>query len=132
VSVKLYIAQSRFSPIEVVIDGAPPCLYCGEPVTAPSTDGPLVCCSCDCGCNRDGSRWTAEQARDRRLHFQRKVDEYRDLHDKRIGVDPTDVECPTCSAWKGWACEGERYGYHAAGYHLERHEAARKAKEIRC
>ncbi len=41
----------------------------------------------------------------------------------------TSVECPTCGAWKGWACEGDDYGYHAAGYHPARHEAARRAKQ---
>lgn len=41
-------------------------------------------------------------------------------------VDATIVECPTCDAWKGWACEGDDYGYHAAGYHPARHEAARR------
>jgi hypothetical protein len=44
-------------------------------------------------------------------------------------VHATDVECPVCFAWEGWACEGDDYGYHAAGYHLERHEAARRAHE---
>lgn len=39
----------------------------------------------------------------------------------------TDVECPTCRAWKGWACAGRNYGYHAAGYHPRRESAARRA-----
>ena len=44
---------------------------------------------------------------------------------KRLeGHKPTDVTCPTCSAWEGWACEGDDYGYHAAGYHPARHAAA--------
>lgn len=43
-------------------------------------------------------------------------------------ADPTDVECPTCGAWEGWACEGDDYGYHAAGYHPARHEAAERRK----
>lgn len=34
----------------------------------------------------------------------------------KILVTATDVECPTCGAWVGWACEGSDYGYHAAGY----------------
>jgi len=48
-------------------------------------------------------------------------------------VDPTEVECPTCGAWVGWACEGRDYGYHAAGYHRSRQVAAERAaaaKEI--
>lgn len=44
-------------------------------------------------------------------------------------VDATDVECPTCGAWIGWACEGAKYGYHAAGYHRSRERAA-ATKEI--
>ena len=42
-------------------------------------------------------------------------------------VDATDVECPTCHAWVGWACEGANYGYHAAGYHPSRQRAAERA-----
>lgn len=47
--------------------------------------------------------------------------------------ESTDVECPTCGAWVGWACEGADYGYHAAGYHPSRQRAAERAaaaKEI--
>ena len=42
-------------------------------------------------------------------------------------VHATDIECPTCSAWVGWACEGKNYGYHAAGYHRARERAAERA-----
>ena len=42
-------------------------------------------------------------------------------------VDPTSVECPTCDAWVGWACNGANYGYHAAGYHPAREKAAARA-----
>jgi hypothetical protein len=42
-------------------------------------------------------------------------------------VDATAVECPTCHAWVGWACEGRDYGYHAAGYHPSRQRAAERA-----
>ena len=44
-----------------------------------------------------------------------------------IDVHATDVECPTCHAWVGWACEGKNYGYHAAGYHPSRRRAAEQA-----
>lgn len=50
-----------------------------------------------------------------------------------IRIDATIVECPTCHAWVGWACNGTDYGYHAAGYHRSRERAAEKAaasKEI--
>lgn len=40
--------------------------------------------------------------------------------------DATDVECPACGAWVGWACKGPDYGYHAAGYHPSRQRAAEK------
>ena len=36
----------------------------------------------------------------------------------------TSVECPTCDAWVGWACNGDDYGYHAAGYHPAREQIA--------
>ena len=41
----------------------------------------------------------------------------------------TDVECPvkSCGAWVGWACQGQGYGYHAAGYHPSRQRAADRA-----
>ena len=42
-------------------------------------------------------------------------------------VNATVVECPTCHARIGWACKGTDYGYHAAGYHPARHEAAQRA-----
>lgn len=44
-------------------------------------------------------------------------------------LDATVVECPSCHAWIGWACNGPNYGYHAAGYHRSRVRAARKLKE---
>lgn len=44
---------------------------------------------------------------------------------------PTDVECPTCHAWVGWACEGRGYGYHAAGYHRSRQRAAEALAIVR-
>ena len=42
---------------------------------------------------------------------------------------PTDIECPTCGAWVGWACEGDDYGYHAAGYHPARFAETRRARK---
>ena len=48
-----------------------------------------------------------------------------------INAHPTDVECPTCNAWVGWACEGEDYGYHAAGYHPSRERAAAEKASIK-
>lgn len=41
-----------------------------------------------------------------------------------MSANATDVECPTCGAWVGCACEGPNYGYHAAGYHRARQRAA--------
>ena len=63
--------------IKVTIKGVPPCLWCAEPVTELSCDGPLVCCWCDCGSNKDGSKWTDEQYMRRREHFQKMVTEYK-------------------------------------------------------
>jgi hypothetical protein len=44
-----------------------------------------------------------------------------------VSIHPTDVSCPTCEAWVGWACKGKNYGYHAAGYHPSRQRAAEQA-----
>jgi hypothetical protein len=55
----------------VEIEDPPPCLFCGEPVDSPSSDGPLVCAWCDLGMRRDGAKWTqeeAEQAWEHRRH----------------------------------------------------------------
>jgi hypothetical protein len=77
-SVRYFIAQGQARPpIEVEIVGVPPCLFCGEPVTSPSMDGPLVCGPCDCGCNRDGSKWTHAQAEERHAHQRSRVTAYR-------------------------------------------------------
>jgi hypothetical protein len=59
------------------LEGDPPCLYCGEPVTSPSMDGPLVCGPCDIGRNRDGTRWTEAQAKERHAHFQAELARHR-------------------------------------------------------
>lgn len=64
------------SPLRVVVDGAPPCLWCGKPVLEPSMDGPLVCCACDCGYNEDGTKWTAQDYQERRTHFAREIERY--------------------------------------------------------
>jgi hypothetical protein len=42
----------------VEYDPTLPCWMCDEPVGAASMSGTVVCPSCDCGLNRDGSRWT--------------------------------------------------------------------------
>lgn len=72
-------------PLEVEIDGVPPCLFCGEPVTSPSMDGPLVCGACDCGRNRGGSKWTEAQAEERYAHRRSMVATYRvQMIDRRV------------------------------------------------
>jgi hypothetical protein len=76
--VRYFINQGLLErPIEIEIESPPPCLYCGTPVTRPSMDGPLVCGPCDMGRNADGSKWTGEQARERRSYFRTKINEYR-------------------------------------------------------
>jgi hypothetical protein len=76
--VRYLVSQGLLQPpIEVEIDGPPPCLYCGAPVTAPSMNGPLVCAPCDMGRNPDGSRWTPDEARDRDAHCRAQVAAYR-------------------------------------------------------
>jgi len=60
-------------------DGDPPCLFCNEPVTSPSTDGPLICGWCDCGGNRDGTNWTSEQREERWANRIKRTDEIKNL-----------------------------------------------------
>jgi hypothetical protein len=42
----------------VEYDANAPCWMCGEPVGEASMGGTVVCPSCDCGYNRDGTKWT--------------------------------------------------------------------------
>ena len=63
-------------PLRVEYEYPPPCLFCGHPITDEelSTDGPLVCPSCDCGRNRDGGGpWTPEQNNERWAHLRKEV-----------------------------------------------------------
>ena len=76
---KYFVDQGLLHPpLKIELDPPPPCLFCEEPVHRPSMDGPLVCAWCDCGSNRDGTRWTAEQSRDRHAHASAKIAEYRE------------------------------------------------------
>jgi hypothetical protein len=81
-----YISRFPNSPIAVEIEGTPPCLFCGEPVTSPSMDGPLVCGACDCGRNHDGSKWTEEQGAERWRHRREQVAKYREAAEARARV----------------------------------------------
>jgi hypothetical protein len=65
-----------FPGVKVTIVGVPPCLWCAAPVLRPSMDGPLVCATCDCGINPDGSQWTAQEYAMRRRHFEDTVEQY--------------------------------------------------------
>jgi hypothetical protein len=74
-----YISQGLFKPaLEVKIEGSPPCLFCGVLVSDPSMDGPLVCGSCDCGRNPDGSRWTDEERERAWSHRREQIAKYRE------------------------------------------------------
>lgn len=61
----------------VEYDGDPPCLYCNEPVTSPSMDGPLVCPWCDMGKNKDGTKWTWQENKARHDNFAKRIQEIR-------------------------------------------------------
>ena len=50
------------SDITIEYDPDAPCWYCGKPVREASMGGTVVCPLCDCGCNRDGSKWTIKDA----------------------------------------------------------------------
>lgn len=47
--------------IWLAFDPAFLCIYCNEPVAALSYGGPAVCPGCDCGVNKDGTKWTSDQ-----------------------------------------------------------------------
>ena len=63
---------------EMDFDPAFPCTYCNEPVGSPSMGGTAVCPSCDCGYNRDGSRWTYQQTQERFANYRRRMSEQTD------------------------------------------------------
>lgn len=52
-------------------DETAPCWYCGLPVGSASMGGTVVCPSCDCGMNRDGSKWAEQQAAERFAHYRK-------------------------------------------------------------
>jgi uncharacterized Zn finger protein (UPF0148 family) len=72
------IPRRGLPDLEVEYEGAPPCLWCGTPVTEPSMDGPLVCGWCDMGVTRceDGSvrKWDQREHAERREHFQHAIE----------------------------------------------------------
>ena len=51
----------------VEYDETAPCRMCGLPVEEASMGGTNVCPWCDCGYNRDGSKWTYRQFMERVL-----------------------------------------------------------------
>jgi hypothetical protein len=88
-----YISQGLFKPpLEVKIEGPPPCLFCGVPVFSPSMDGPLVCGSCDCGRNSDGSRWTDEERERAWSHCREQIAKYREVSDGVIRERTVDYD----------------------------------------
>jgi len=66
----------KMSDLHIRIQGVPPCFHCGVPVISPSCDGPLICGSCDCGRNADGTRKTDEQYKANKKHFGMMIDAY--------------------------------------------------------
>lgn len=82
--VRVYFINRTFAePIRVEIKGVPPCLWCSAPVDSPSADGPLVCPHCDMGVNKDGTKWSSADYRERRAQFVRSVEDYA----KKAGLD---------------------------------------------
>lgn len=85
-----YISQSPFGPpLQVEIEGTPPCLFCGEHILLPSMDGPdgpLVCGSCDAGRNRDGSKWTQRQSKERWEQRSSQVEKYHEAWTARVAM----------------------------------------------
>lgn len=74
----------------------------------------------------DTRRQTQKQSESERDSFKAVLRQLIADRPLKEAVDATIVQCPTCHAWVGWACNGTEYGYHAAGYHAARVELARK------
>lgn len=55
---------------QVKYDADTPCWFCGEPVGEASVGGTVVCPACDCGKNRDGTKWSWKQCDQRMKHFR--------------------------------------------------------------
>ena len=74
-----YVVAGFFSPdIELEVPGEhPPCMKCGQPVTARSCDGPLVCAPCDMGKRPDGTQLTAKDYRQQTEHRRAYIERYR-------------------------------------------------------
>lgn len=64
---RTYTIHMKDGPLECLIKGAPPCLFCGQPVERPSSDGPLVCGPCD----------TVPANSAARDHFYEEITRYR-------------------------------------------------------
>ena len=71
---------------EVSYDPDAPCWMCGLAVEEASMGGTVICPSCDCGLNRDGSQWSPAEAelafqsfRDNQARAERAAEE-RMLH----------------------------------------------------
>jgi len=58
----------------VEYDENSPCTACGLPVMLASMGGTRLCPWCDCAVHRDGTKWTFDEALNRRL-LRRKAEE---------------------------------------------------------
>jgi hypothetical protein len=50
--------KKEYELIEIEYDETAPCKICGLPVDNASMSGTDICPSCDCGCFRNGEKWT--------------------------------------------------------------------------
>lgn len=61
------------APFTIEYDETAPCWMCGLPVESASMGGTIICPACDCGRNRDGTRWTPEESVERGRQFERNA-----------------------------------------------------------
>ncbi len=61
----------------VEYDPDAPCWMCGKPVIEASMGGTVVCPWCDCGVNRDGSKWTLQECFDAHARMRDKRESVR-------------------------------------------------------
>lgn len=66
--------KSDDTTFETVLDPNFLCIYCEQPVVEASMDGTAICPWCDCGVNRDGTKWTPQEWQQRFTNARRRLE----------------------------------------------------------
>jgi hypothetical protein len=81
--------QTPNGPRTIEYNENAPCVMCELPVVSASMGGTAVCPWCDCGKNRDGTKWSGEDAARAARNYQKNT---------RDGVAINQGEHPDCPA----------------------------------